>query len=402
MSGMIKLDEARDKMLAHLAALDHEVVTLDQSAGRVLTAPIIARRAQPAGPLSAMDGYAVRSQDLQGSPEFGNAGVRLRVVGESAAGRAFGADLRTGEAVRVSTGAAIPHGANQVVTQEHTEREGEWIQTSNAPQPGRHIRPEGLNVMAGQTLWPVGQRLTAEAVALAASDGWSQLRVFRKPRVGVLATGDELIAPGQPYDPNRIYNAVTPGLCALISAWGGAPVELGVARDQRDDVRDKLNSGRSCDLVITIGGASVGDHDHLRAVFAAEGGQLGFEKIAVKPGKPTWFGLLDRTPCLGLPGNPVSALVVARLLVAPAIAALTGASQNTPYRRAVTGVDLAANGDRETYLRAARNADDDTVSPVGNQDSSSLSALASADVLIRREIDAPAIRAGSAVEMIPL
>lgn len=385
---MIRVDDARALMLAALPILGEEIVDYDAALGRVLSQPMIARRTQPPFAASAMDGYAVRSADMGATP------VRLRLVGESAAGHGSDTALIAGCAMRISTGAPVPEGADQVVIQENVTRDGDTLVLDDTARPMANIRRPGVDFSEGQELLTAGIRVTPDAVALAVGAGLTELAVVRRPRIGILSTGDELVEPGESTGPDQIINSVSRGIDGLVRAEGGEPVYLGIARDSEGDVRRCLRAGAGLDLVVTIGGASVGDHDHLRAVFAADGGSLAFEKIAMKPGKPTWFGKLHGTHFLGLPGNPVSALVAARLFLRPALWSLTGRAEQLVHEQVEIGSDLPANGSRETYVRAARDPATGRVSPIDNQDSSALAALVRSDFLIRREIEAPAARAG--------
>lgn len=374
---MISLDAALAALAGDLKPLSAETIPYHQADGRVLAAAITAAMTQPPFPASAMDGYAVRASDL------GEAPARLRLAGESAAGHAFSGALKPGEAALISTGAPVPAGADQVVVKEVSRVDGDHVTLDARPEPGKHIRPAGVDFRSGQTLLPAGTRLRADHVALAAGCGALDLTVTRRPRVGVLSTGDELVEPGEPVSGAQIINSVSKGMAPLIRRWGGEPVYLGTARDDPQSVRAAFAKGRGLHLIVTLGGASVGAHDHLRAVFAADGGTLNFEKIAIKPGKPTWFGRLDGQPFLGLPGNPVSALVMAHLTLRPALAALLGADDaSLALEDAVLAAPLPETGPRETWVRARLT--DGRAEPHPNQDSSALSAMAQSNCLIRR------------------
>lgn len=396
MSGLITVDEARARLLGRLAPLPSETLAYNQALGRTLAAPLLAQRTQPPFAASAMDGYAVRAADLSNAP------ATLTLAGESAAGRRHDAPVEAGTAIRISTGAPVPEGADQVVIQENVERSGDQLVMHDTPRPWANIRVPGTDFSEGHELAPAGLRLNPDAIALAAGAGVTELTVHRTPRVGVLATGNELVEPGEDTGPDQIINSVSKGVAGLVEAWGGAPVDLGIARDDPDDVRGKFAAADGLDLVVTIGGASVGDHDHLRRVFAEQAGDLAFEKIAVKPGKPTWFGRLRGTHYLGLPGNPVSALVVARLFLRPALGALCGRAEPVVFTQAQLGSALPANGPRETYVRAVRDPKTGLIVELRNQDSSALSALVRADALIRRPIDAVAAAPGDWVEILPV
>ena len=392
---MIPLETARSRMLEALGPTETVSVEQARADGCTLAAPLIAQRTQPPFAASAMDGYAVHAADL------GATATTLPLAGEAAAGHALAGALPRGHAARISTGAPLPAGADQVVMQERATRADDHVALDDTPRPMANIRPAGTDYAAGDTLLEAGQRLTPEAIALAVGAGETVFAVHRRPRIGILATGDELVEPGETPGPDQIVNSVSRALAGLISAWDCEPVYLGIARDTPDSVAAHLDRAEGLDLLVTVGGASVGDHDHLRAVFTARGGTLAFERIALKPGKPTWFGRLGALPCLGLPGNPVSALVVARLLLAPAAARLSGRSAIPAFDQARLASDLPANGSRETYLRAGRD-EEGRVAVLDNQDSSALSALVRADALIRRPVDAPAARAGDAIEILTL
>lgn len=393
---MISLAEAQRRVLERVTPLGSEQIGHERALNRRLAAPIIAARTQPPVDVSAMDGYAVRAADLTAQP------AELALAGESAAGHAFAATLGAGQCLRISTGAALPAGADQVVIQENTTRTNDRVTLTDGPAPGRHIRRAGLDFREGDTLFAAGVQLTAERLALAVGAGVSSFDVFQQPVVGILSTGDELVEPGQTPAADQIYNSVSHALRGLVENWGGQPRYLGIARDNETDVGTKLASAAECDLLVTIGGASVGDHDHLRRVFSERGGQLVFEKVAVKPGKPTWFGEMENAPVLGLPGNPVSALVMARLLLRPALSRLGGTAHTTVFRSASLSQPLDANGDRETFVRAHFDPARNQITPDTNQDSSALSALVRSNALIRREIGAPEGQAGDPVEFVAL
>jgi len=393
---MLTLDEALSRIRDALSALPSETVPAGEAGGRYLAAPVVAARTQPPFDASAMDGYAVRSADLTGAT------VTLRLAGESAAGHASKTMLEAGEAVRISTGAPLPEGADQVVIQENCSREDGQISTDQPGQPGAHIRRAGVDFARGDILLDAGQRVSAAAIALAASAGLADLSVTRQPRVGILSTGDELVEIGETARPDQIINSLGPGIARLVTEWGALPRYLGIARDDPGDVRARLARARDLDLLVTIGGASVGDHDHLRSVFAELGGTLVFEKIAIKPGKPTWFGHLDATPVIGLPGNPVSAMVMARLCLKPALDSLLGVHDPAIFRTAHLNAALPANGPRETMMRARIDPETGRIGPLVNQDSSALSALAASNALIRRPANARAAKAGDTVDYLPL
>lgn len=393
---MIALDDAIALIRDRIQPLGAETVPLGAAHRRWLAAPVIAARTQPPFDASAMDGYAVRSADLTGWD------IRLDLRGESAAGHASHHAVGAGEAFRISTGARLPAGADQVVIQENCRKAEGGITTAEAPHPGAHFRRAGIDFMTGDTLLEPGQSMTPAAMTLAASAGHSAISVSRQPIVGILSSGDELVEAGEDAGPDQIINSLGPGLTALVQAWGGQPRYLGIARDDVVDVREKLRAAEGLDLLVTIGGASVGDHDHLRRVFAELGGELFFEKIAIKPGKPTWFGRLGSTPVLGLPGNPVSALVMAQLCLQPAIHRRLDIEIPDLFRGAKLNAALPANGPRENMIRAQYDVRTGHIRPLANQDSSALSALVASNALIRRPANAPAASAGDSVSFLPL
>jgi len=399
---MISLDEARRIVLDDLVPTAAETLALTQGLGnclgRTLAAPVIATRTQPPTRTSAMDGYAVCAEDL------GDAPARLMLIGESAAGHAFAGTLSPGQTTRVSTGATAPEGATQVVMREMAGVEGDTVTLDARPKPGAHIRAAGVDFSKGDVLLDAGRRLDPVACSLAASSGQTELSVHTRPRVGVLSTGDELVEPGDPIGEGQIINSNAAGVLGAIAEAGGAPFYLGIVRDTPADVRAAFARADDLDLLVTIGGASVGDHDHLRTVFAADGGTLMFEKIAIKPGKPTWYGRLNGVPVLGLAGNPVSAMVLVRLLLTSAVRRLSGdaSAQHTFTRRAALAEALTANGPREMFIRGEYAEDGIRVRPLRNQDSSALSSMAASDVLIRRAPDAAAAEVGDMVEVVAL
>lgn len=374
-----------------------ETVPLSQAFGRVLTETVLARVAQPPSDVSAMDGYAVRFADM-------TMGATLRVSGESRAGAPSKQTLNPGEAIRIFTGAHLPDGADHILIQEDTKREGDTVIITFEQRKPENIRRRGMDFSLGAQLIPAGRTITEGAISLAAAGNNGSLVVSKAPRIGVLANGDELAGAGADLSSGQIVNSIQPALLALVRRWGGDAVDLGVSHDTEADVRKRLSA--SCDVIVSIGGASVGDYDVVRSAFAAEGFAPVFEKIAVKPGKPTWFSAKDRVLALGLPGNPAAAMVTAQLFLRPLIATLTGATSDLiSVQRAFTRDDIPAAGAREEYLRAVVTLGDDgrsIVRAAENQDSSMLSPFLSANCLIRRPIKAPAAKAGDLVEIVPL
>jgi molybdopterin molybdotransferase len=385
-------------MLALAHPLSAELVALHAALGRVLADAVVAMRDQPPFDVSAMDGYAIRSADAPGS---------LRVGGESAAGHGFETRVAPGMAIRISTGAAMPDGADTVVIQEDVRRDADQV-TVPAAATGKHIRPRGGDFAAGTVLLPKGRLLDGVALSLVAASGAGQARVIRSPRVAILSSGDELAAPGSDPGPFQIFDSATFGIAGLVRAWGGIPHRLAVEKDDVEAIARAAEQGlKDSDLLVVVGGASVGDHDHARAALLKLGLDLAVEKIAVRPGKPTWFGATPHGLVLGLPGNPASALACAKLFLHPLIEAMLGRDPQAPVttRRARLLRALPANGSREHYLRAHLDVDPDgqqTVQAFEDQDSSLISVFAAANALIRQAPDAPASAAGALVDVLPL
>lgn len=399
---MLSVEDARRRILDSLRPLGSETVDLGAALGRVLAADVAARLSQPPVDVSAMDGYAVRAADVAQVP------ARLAVIGEAPAGGAFPGDVCAGQAVRIFTGGPVPRGADTVVIQEDTERSGVTVTVKEAARPRHNIRDAGIDFKTGQTLLKRGRVLSARDVALAAAMNHPSLTVGRRPRVAILATGDELVPPGAPVGPNQIVSSNGPGLVAFVRACGGEPIDLGIVPDDAEALRAVAPRAAGADLFVTIGGASVGDYDLVQTVLAEVGLKVDFWKIAMKPGKPLMFGDFNAIPMIGLPGNPVSALVCAILYLRPALLALQGAAERDtaiPMAKAKTAAPLKKNNFREDFLRAALTTDasgDLVASALPVQDSSMLSALAKADCLIRRPPDAPALDAGAWVPIVPL
>lgn len=379
---MLSVAEAQAVLLGCVEALDAETAPLDHAYGRVLAAPIIAARDQPPFAASAMDGYA---SACTGAP------TDLRIVGEAAAGRAFPRVLRAREAVRISTGAPIPEGAEGVLIQEDARRDGETLRGAQI-KPGAHIRPRGGDFLAGQLLLERGRLLDPIAVALAASAGLASLPVVRRPRIAVMASGDEIVTPGATARAEQVFESGAFAVCGLLEAWGGEAVRGPILPDEETAIARLASEAlKECDLLVLIGGASVGPHDHARQALAGLGLDVRFDKVAVRPGKPTWFATGARGKVLGLPGNPASAIVCAILFLRPIVAAMLGdgAAQPARPRLAPLAAPLPANGPRESYLRA-RLEPDGRLTVFDNQDSSLLSVFAHANALALRAPNAPA------------
>ncbi len=395
----LTVEAARGRMLADAERLGVEQVALPDALGRVLAAPIVADRDQPPFAASAMDGWAIRRADL--SPD-----TRFQIIGESAAGRAYGQPVGPGQAVRIFTGAPVPSGADLVVIQENATRDGETVTfTIDRDPPPHNIRPAGGDFRSGDALLAQGARIDAWRLSLAASAGRAKLDVARRPRVAILATGDELVPPGATPAPDQIFESGSFSLAALVQAWGGEAVRLRAQADDLDAIAQAVKAAEA-DLIVTVGGASVGDHDLVKPALAALGLQLRVETIAVRPGKPTWFGLLgDGRRVLGLPGNPASALVCAELFLRPLLAALTGADPTLAISAGLLTAPLPATGPREHWMRAARAIDAEgrvRVTPFPDQDSSLIGVFSRADCLVKRPVGAPPAATGDVVELLPL
>ena len=397
---MLSVADARARVLAPLRALPPETVSLDDALGRVLAEDVHARLDQPPRAVSAMDGYAVRSGDVAETP------AELRIAGEVPAGGAHERPLAPGEAVRIYTGAPLPPEADAIVIQENAARDGERVTVHTGSPAGKWVRPAGLDFAAGDRGLAAGRRLTARDVSLAAAMNHPWLRVHRRPRVAVLATGDEVVLPGEPRGGEQIVSSNSLGLAAFVRARGGEPVNLGIARDDPDALAARLDGAAGCDLLVTIGGASVGAHDHVHSVLEAKGADMAFWKIAMRPGKPLMFADLGGLPVVGLPGNPVSVLVCAHIFVRPALDALAGVpASDPPSVQAVLDAPLAANDGRADHLRATLHRDAHgklVAAPFARQDSAMLSGLAAADGLIVRPPHAAAAAVGDTVTVLPL
>ncbi|MFZ5781640.1 MAG: gephyrin-like molybdotransferase Glp [Pseudomonadota bacterium] len=395
---MLTVRDAHARIIAAFDALPAEIVSVADAAGRVLAQPPAARLTQPPADLSAMDGYAVRAVDVPAVP------TTLKLVGQAPAGGSYDHALGPGEAVRIFTGGPLPMGADSIVIQEDTRAEGGQVTILEAPRIGRHVRRAGLDFATGDTPLAAGRVLTARDVALAAAMNVPWLSVHRRPRVAILSTGDELVMPGEPVGRNQIVSSSGIAVAALVRAWGGEPTLFDIARDDAALIQQRIAAGAQHDLLVTLGGASVGDHDLVQAALKAQGFTMDFWRIAMRPGKPLMFAAHDRARVLGLPGNPVSTMVCALLFVKPAMERLLGRPGDlvatVPARLAV---DVKANDTREDYVRATLSRDADgglTVEPHPVQDSSMLSVLAGASALMVRPAHDPARKAGEEVRVI--
>jgi molybdopterin molybdotransferase len=396
---MLSVEEARARILGGLRPLPAEIVALADAWGRVTAEPVIARLTQPPADVSAMDGYALRAAG-------GTADAILDVIGEAPAGHPFAGTVGPGQAVRLFTGSLVPAGADAILLQEDVTRAAGRVRVNETARPGRHIRRAGQDFAAGDAVLPAGRRLGARDVGLAAAANHPWLAVHRRPRIGVLATGDEIAMPGEPIPSGGIVSSNSHALVALIRASGGRATVLPVARDDRAAIAAVADAAGGLDMLVSTGGASVGDHDLVVEGLRSRGLEVDFWKIAMRPGKPLVFGRLGPVPVLGLPGNPVSALICALLFLVPALAALSGLSpEPPPTTAALLGAPVAANDARADHLRATLGRDPEgrlvaTAFPV--QDSAMLRRLAQADALILRPPNAPALPAGAEVSVIRL
>lgn len=395
MSGLLPVADALARLLAGAGPLPAEQVALAGAMGRVLAAPIAARLTQPPFAAAAMDGYAMRWADMPGPWD---------VVGESAAGKGWPGTLAAGQAVRIFTGAPLPKGADTIVVQEEVSRTGDQAMLAGEGPPGQgaHIRSLGNDFAAGAPLLAAGTRLGAAMLGLVAAAGHGTLPLVRRPRVALLATGNELVLPGETPGPDQIVSSNPVMLAALLTAAGAEVLDAGLVPDTEGQLADALGAQiDTADIIVTIGGASVGDHDLVVPVLRALGADIDFWRIAMRPGKPLLAGQLGGTRVVGLPGNPVSAFVCARLFLVPLVARLAGRADagHQPIHLQLRA-DLPANGARQDYLRGRR--DGNGVWPQARQDSALLSVLAGSDVLIVRPPFAPACQNGSIVDCLAL
>ena len=404
MSGMISVEEALKRTLASAETrIEEETVSISLSYGRILAHDLKALRTQPPFANSAMDGYALRAADTASPP------ATLTVIGESAAGRAFGGAVGQGQAVRIFTGAPIPSGADAVVIQEDVSREGERIRLSAAASAGDNLRRAGMDFSQGETLIAAGRRLTPRDVALAAAANHTALGVRRRARVAILATGDELVVPGGSPGPSQIIASNNFAVAGIVEACGGVAIDLGIAVDELGALKAAVDRARDAkaDVLVTLGGASVGDHDLVQQALVSAGMELGFWRIAMRPGKPLMHGRLGAMRVLGLPGNPTSSMVCAILFLRPLLRALHGETDPgaDPAEPARLAVDLPANGARQDYMRASLRRSADGVllaAPAADQDSSLVKTMARADGLIVRPPHAPSAKAGDLGRVIRL
>ena len=402
MNAMMTVEEALARVIASGAPpLEEETVALEQAYGRVLVRDLKALRTQPPFPNSAMDGYALRAADTTPAP------ASLTVIGESAAGRAFEGAVGPGEAVRIFTGAPMPNGADSIVIQEDVEREDKRIRLSVAAAPGDNLRQAGMDFREGESLISAGRRLSPRDVALAAAANYTKLVVRRRARVAILATGDELVAPGGSLGPAQIIASNNFAVAGVVEAYGGVAVDLGIAVDEVAAMKAAVGRARDAkaDVLVTLGGASVGDYDLVQKALVSSGMELGFWRIAMRPGKPLMHGRLGPMRILGLPGNPTSSMVCSILFLRPLLRALHGESDPgaDPSQTGRLAVDLPANGIRQDYMRASLSPGADGIlvaTPASSQESSLVKTMAVADGLIVRTPHAEPAKAGDPCRVI--
>ncbi len=405
--GLLQVGEALARILAPISPLATETVRLHQARGRTLAADLAARRTQPPSDVSAMDGYALRFDDLE------DLARPLTLVGESAAGRGYGGALRPGETVRIFTGAPVPAGADTVLIQEMARVEDAGVLAGERPARGRNIRQAGLDFTAGEVLLRAGTRLGAAEIALAAAMNHAELPVARRPLVAIIATGDELVAPGDAVGPDQIVASNSFAVAAFVEAAGGVALDLGIVVDDLEKLEAAIRAAREAgaDVLVTLGGASVGDHDLVKPALAKQGMELGFWRIAMRPGKPMIHGRMTTASgtmsVLGLPGNPVSSIVCSVLFLQPLLRALSGdpRAAEDGSEPAVIGAPLPANDKRQDYLRAGLHIGVDgrlVATPNPLQDSSMLRVLAEAECLLIRGPNATADQPGAPCRILRL
>jgi molybdopterin molybdotransferase len=398
---LLRVEEAIARILAGVTPLPAETVDIQEAYGRFLAEDLTAVRSQPPFPASAMDGYAVRAEDT-------HEGACLKVIGIAAAGHGFAGRISAGETVRIFTGAPVPEGADSILIQENAETIDPTTVTVLRPvEAGRHVRRAGLDFRAGQVLVKAGRRFGPRELSLAAAMGYGAVPVRRRPRVAIIATGDELVPPGTEPGPNQIVASNAVGIAGLARAAGGDPYDLGIVADHRNAITAAIGRAKDlpADILVTLGGASVGDHDLVREALGAGGMTLDFWRIAIRPGKPLMFGRLAGQRVLGLPGNPVSAMVCGLLFLRPLVAAFVGQNVADSSEAAVLAADVPANDARQDYVRATlieAEGGPPLVTPFPVQDSSMLSTLGAADCLLIRPPNAPAAKAGDRCRIVRL
>ena len=396
---LLPVDEARARILKEVKPLATETIEVGKALGRVLAKAVAAKRDQPPFASSAMDGYAVRAEDVVTIP------VQLALIGTSAAGRAYSGTVKPGTAVRILTGAPVPKGADAIVIQENTSREGPLLTVLQPSPPGKHVRRRGLDFAVGDELVPANHRLGPRDIGLLSAGNAASVFVRRKPRIAIFATGDELVLPGQKPRADQIISSNSHALQALAESFGAEVINLGIVRDTLKATITAVHKGLNADILISTGGASVGDTDFVQEAFKACGVKIDFWKIALRPGKPFMYGRKGKTHVMGLPGNPVSALITARIFLKPLIAAMLGLSPEEPDTLARLTAAMPANDGRQDYVRASLSIAPEgtrTVTPFAAQDSSMQRTLQQSQALIIRPPNAPAVEANSLVPVLIL
>ena len=395
---LLSVAEALTRVTGGFSLISSEQVALGDGLGRVLAEDVAARLTQPPSAVSAMDGYAVRAADVGSVP------VTLKQIGVSQAGQGFAGAVGPGECARIFTGAPLPDGADAIVIQEDTTAVNEQITVMESAQSGADVRPAGLDFSVGDILLKTGAVLSARDLGLAAAMNVPWLRVRRRPRVAIVATGDEVMMPGDPIGADQIVSSNSIALAAIVRVLGGEPLGLGIARDTDASLRQVLSGAKGADVLVTIGGASVGDYDLVQKVMAEDGLDLNFYKVAMRPGKPLIFGRWKDIPVLGLPGNPVSAGVTSAIFLRAAINVMLGIGDGgLGTEKARLGCDVKANGMRQEFMRATLDTDSEgnlVTTPFDRQDSAMMASFASADCLVIRPVDAPSAQAGDIVEIV--
>jgi molybdopterin molybdotransferase len=393
---LMPVDEALARVLSAGKTLGSELVKLDDVIGRVLAKDVKATRDQPPFQSSAMDGYAVRHQDLND---------RLMIAGVSAAGHGFKGNVKKGQAVRVLTGAPLPNGADTIVIQENVLVDGKKLVVREVPALGRNIRAQGLDFKKGSILIQAGTRISVRDIGLMAAANAALVLVRKRPRIVLFTTGDELVLPGDHPRDDQIFSSNSQALAAMLKAWGADVINLGIVRDDTRATIAAIKKAANADILVTTGGASVGDHDYVQEALKRAGIKIGFWKIALRPGKPLMFGTKGKLSVLGLPGNPVSALVCARIFLKPLICKMLGVDgHDLPFMARVAEA-LPANDERQDYMRATLRYEEDgarVVQVFSKQDSSMQRNLRDADCLIVRAPNAPEVAKNALVSVILL
>lgn len=392
---LLPVADALSRVLDGVETTDAQAIPLQEAAGRILAVDLKATLTQPPFDASAMDGYAVRAEDVTSTP------CTLKLVGAAAAGHPFSGRVASGETVRIFTGAPVPEGADTVIMQENTKSGDDGVSFLEGADEGNFVRPRGFDFSEGQSLIAAGRRLGAREMTLAATMNVATVSVWRKPVVAILATGDELVRLGEVPGEGQIISSIPYGIAAMVESAGGQPLLLGIAKDTKESLAEHIERAANADILLTIGGASVGEHDLVQGALKDRGMALDFWKIAMRPGKPLMFGTLDAQRVLGVPGNPVSALVCSRIFLVPMLERMLGLAHSRSSESRVTlAAPVGENGPRQHYMRATltKNESGQTLaSPVRSQDSSLLSPLAEAGCLLVRPPHAPAAETGDEI-----